>query len=1242
MDHPFQHSLMKISANATQKETPWASGILAAIWASLMAALAIATTVMAPATHALNFISGMRSVSAILPLIVCAVAIGITCITSGALDASPSLGEHHALWRSAKDELQGEVMAAGVGSTTTSQHRRSPLYLDSGATIHLDPICEGLTDYKRVAGIKVTTAQSGAGLAVRGLGDRKQGAVNLRRVHHAPGASKRLASLGQILDDHEGWEVQLTADGFQVRSTPCTCDSQVEALGYREVKPNGHRGMYAFVQPGDVAALADWEEDANTSAKPMPNSTPAFEGATTQTNVKQHIQTQPTLIIKPTKAIRDLHASLGHANLKAMQRMAKSGMLPLPKKTQTHLAMTTSMDCTHCEVGKACRKPSDFRKPWNPIETEPGAKLMCDLRIGFATEARNTGHKHFLDIIDSASHFVAVIGVTKKNEAQQALKDYIVFCENQYKTKVRVVQSDNDGSIVDGELLEWLESKGVRYVPSAPYDKELNGAPERDHRTLNDAIATLLHQSGFPPSYWELALHCFNFVKNRTHHALLPPETNPCTVIRKQRVKHQPFVPFGCKASAKVHPDTRLKDDSKVEEDMIMVGYAPKGCYKLLRSNGNIVNRSFSASSFKVDVFPYADESFWERHLEESDDNGETEQKASDRDEGGAPKQPAPARRSTRVRSKPILMSDMHIPSSRQEEERYLQAFRDEEEVNAVSAMATGSEIHEQCAAALSACAADSTCTREPTTFTEAISCPDKNHWIKAIGEELQSHLENNTWTKCPKPSGQKVIGCKWVFKIKRDQDGRPVRYKARLTAKGYSQTRGIDFDETFAPTVRFTTIRLFFALCASFGWTMRQLDVKTAYLIPELKETIFMRVPEGLDHIGAVRLNKSLYGLKQAGREWNHNLHKTLVGADLKQSAYDPCLYERFDKAGNLVALLVVYVDDILIGGKSETVKGIALQLTSVYKMTQGPVEHFLGMKVRTTAQGTIEITQGAYTRRLLERFRMDQSAAAPTPAAEERLSTKDQPSTEEERAKMSGVPYRECVGALQYLAVLTRPDIVYAVNQASRFLANPGPKHWEAVKRILRYLRGTPDDGIIYTRSPSTNLVDGFSDSDWAGDQDDRRSCSGHIFRVFGGIVAFRSKKQPTTALSSCEAELIALTMAMKEALWLRGLLVELGMQPADKPVLIHEDNQGAIALSNDAKFSNRTKHVDIKFFRVREEVKRNFVQVKYCHTSKMLADIFTKPLAKNIFRAIRNQLGMSFGKTSAEEQGYHPRAN
>jgi hypothetical protein len=438
--------------------------------------------------------------------------------------------------RRAVRSLEEEALAA-----TVSHHRdrRGLLYLDSGATIHLDPVAEGLSNYKRTTGVVITTAQAGAGLPVLGLGTRHQGSLTMKRVHHAPGASKRLASLGEICDTKAGYQVLFDADGFQVRSTPCTCNAKVEALGFRETKPDGRRGMYAFAQAQDTVAPADaegtpadakgttetvtkrkatdWSSDPNT-ANGEHHGRAAFEGATATSTKWTGLQMNPTERIGPTRNVVDLHSSLAHLGLKKMKTMTRSGMLPIDKKTQVHLSLVTHLDCEHCLAGKATRNSAEFRKPWlNPVETRPGAKLMCDIRGPFATESKSK-KKYFLDIVDRASHFVATIGLRTKDEAQEALRQYIVFCERQYNTTVRTVQSDNDGAIVDSDTLKWLQDKGIKYDPSPPHTKEMNGAPERNHRTINEAITTLLHQSGLGPSYWELAMHHFVFVKNRTAH----------------------------------------------------------------------------------------------------------------------------------------------------------------------------------------------------------------------------------------------------------------------------------------------------------------------------------------------------------------------------------------------------------------------------------------------------------------------------------------------------------------------------------------------------------------------------------------------------------------------------------------------------------------------------------------------------------------------------------------------------
>jgi len=212
----------------------------------------------------------------------------------------------------------------------------------------------------------------------------------------------------------------------------------------------------------------------------------------------------------------------------------------------------------------------------------------------------------------------------------------------------------------------------------------------------------------------------------------------------------------------------------------------------------------------------------------------------------------------------------------------------------------------------------------------------------------------------------------------------------------------------------------------------MEQLDVTTAYLIPKLEETIYMHMPPGVRHEDGdvVRLKKCLYGLKQSGKKWNQHLHNTLISQGLQQSKYDPCLYLKFDETGQLTLILVAYVDDISIGGTKAAVATLSDQLTKAYKMTRGKMNHFLGMHVKRNDNGDITISQGAYIERVLKRFNHDQCAADSTPGTE-RLSKRDEPTEgSDEQNDMTKFPYRECVGALQFLSVLTRPEITFAVN--------------------------------------------------------------------------------------------------------------------------------------------------------------------------------------------------------------------
>jgi hypothetical protein len=541
---------------------------------------------------------------------------------------------------------------------------------------------------------------------------------------------------------------------------------------------------------------------------------------------------------------------------------------------------------------------------------------------------------------------------------------------------------------------------------------------------------------------------------------------------------------------------------------------------------------------------------------------------------------------------------------------------------------------------------------KEPLSYAEAVTGPQAKDWLRAVAEELDSHKVNNTWTHVRTAKGQKVIGCKWVFKVKRDQDGNISRYKARLTAKGYSQTHGVDYNETFAPTVRFATMRIFFAITAAHNWTMSQLDVKTAYLIPKLTEDIYMKTPQGLTHDGGcVKLNKSLYGLKQASREWSGCLHEALTNqCHLTRSELDPCLYFKMEN-GTLVGIVIVYVDDILIGGTDEQVTEVSKNLRRQFNMTENDVGHFLGIRVERNKDGTILLTQDAYVDKLLTTFDMQECATRNTPAGEILKAGTPQPEGEEQEE----IPeYRRLLGALQYLSITTRPDITFAVNQAARFCQRPTRDHLTAAKRILRYLKATKHFGLKYepvrkkdgaastiaghssfrfnergakcvqqtNEAMKQDALRGFADADWATDTSDRKSQSGYVFMVYGGAVSWRSKKQPTIATSSCEAEIISLSMSMKEALWLRMLMTELKLINPDEPTKVFEDNQGAKALVSDPKFSDRSKHIDIQFLRIREEIRNKKLVIPYCSTKDMLADMFTKPLGPQLlYRNIEN---------------------
>ena len=373
-----------------------------------------------------------------------------------------------------------------------------------------------------------------------------------------------------------------------------------------------------------------------------------------------------------------------------------------------------------------------------------------------------------------------------------------------------------------------------------------------------------------------------------------------------------------------------------------------------------------------------------------------------------------------------------------------------------------------------------------------------------------------------------------------------------------------------------------------------------------------------GEEHL-VCKLNKSIYGLKQSPRCWNITLDEQLKRMGFTQSTADPCIYT---SVNGDVCHIGVYVDDIVIGGESTAkIEKIKRELNSKFDVKDlGKLTYFLGMKVeQDLEEHQTWIGQPAFIERLLKEFKMDESKPVVTPAdpSQKLLQTSDDEECVDQQQ------YQSLVGSLLYLSVCTRPDITFAVSTLAKFSAKPAQRHWTAAKRVLRYLRGTTQYGIIYRKEEEPGLI-GFSDADWAGDQNDRKSTLGYIFQVGSGAIYWKSKKQDCVALSTAEAEYVALSSATQESVWLRRLFADLGIPP-EGPTVINEDNQSTIAMTKNPQYHGRAKHIDIKHHFIKEQVSEGAIVLKYCPSEEMTADILTKSLSKEPFCKLRSIAGV-----------------
>ncbi|KAK4694238.1 putative transposase, partial [Phenoliferia sp. Uapishka_3] len=504
----------------------------------------------------------------------------------------------------------------------------------------------------------------------------------------------------------------------------------------------------------------------------------------------------------------------------------------------------------------------------------------------------------------------------------------------------------------------------------------------------------------------------------------------------------------------------------------------------------------------------------------------------------------------------------------------------------------------------------------EPT-FNQAMNGPDASEWRAAIEKERAMLRAMGTWDRSlvPLPPGRRALLTKWVLLIKRDDEGNVIKYKARLVARGDMQTPGVDYVETFAPTVRLASICVIYALAAELNLELRQFDVSSAYLHGILQEEVYLRQATGFvdpDHPHLVhRLRKSLYGLCQAGHEWNRLLHATLVEFGFVRTDSDHGVYV-YEKDGEH-CILAIHVDDGLVATKSMAFvdRFYAFLRTKFEIQDLGDVELFCGVRIRRDrAARLLTIDQRGLTRAYVERF----IGGSPTRPVASPCDTKVSlvAATPAERAQIGeNSLYSEAVGALLWLSLSTRPDIAFAVSLVARFTAAPGTPHWTAVKRIFRYLQATPNYGLRFSGHEGENgRLKAMCDADLGGDKDSRKSMSAYVFTMCGAAVDWLSRLQKSVACSTVEAEYMSLSLCARNAVWLRNLLAELG-RPQIGPTLLRGDNEGSLTLAVHPSQHQRTKHIDIHYHNTRNLVTDNIIILRWIPTREMIADMLTKPM-------------------------------
>ena len=1080
-------------------------------------------------------------------------------------------------------------------TATTKRRASDDWVIDSGASQHLSAQRDRFLDYQPISPLKI---EIGDGSEIEAIGkgnitlETDKTSITLHDVLYVPNIGTNLLSVAKAVD--HGHNLVFSPTGCQIQGTR----TRARIDGVRE-------GNIYLLRAKKFALATLSNQDTAVSSEVW-------------------------------------HRRLGHRDFgTAAQGIIQKAVVGMNVQQGDRMAIREVVDrvCETCAGGRQHRETmtGTREKAQNLLEC-----IHSDVCGPMQTMAIS-GERYFATFVDEASGRIAVTLLTNKHQVLENFAIYRRRAEKDTGKNIKKLRTDGGGEYVNKKFTAYLEEAGIAKITTPAYTPAQNGLAERTNRTLMEGARCMLIDSGLGNEFWGLAVlamaHILNRMPSRMHAGRSPIEiwTGSKPTIGYLRV-------FGCSAHVLIPAETRRKLDRK-SASCIFIGYAENQgtrVYKLfneqtrkeITSRDVVFDENASVRKGKGGVEEMEQEressrasTTMNRNLSQHESRDMLSQHTNNRNpeysNEEANKTPTPTPTSpnpdvsastddieesitlqapgtaARIRSQPIGRRE---PSPHREGDEILGNRRSQRIRKPVDLFQP---------ATWKALVART--NEEPRTLAEALASPDATKWKRAWDSEVESLQANGTWVLEELPADRKAIGCRWVFKVK--EDG---RFKARLVAKGYSQRLGVDYQETYAPVTKFTTLRILLSLVSENNWELDGMDVKTAFLHSELTETIYMEIPEGIKSNAentsrlACRLIKTIYGLKQSPRAWYGKIHSFFVQNGFIRSEEDNSLY--IHETRSLIILL--YIDDMVLAASSrESIDWAKTALNKYFDMTDlGELKIFVGIEIsRNRVQRTLKAGQGSYIKRILRDHGMEWCATVATPvdpAVHLAKTEKEFVATPENESNRQ--LYQSAVGSLMYAMLGTRPDIAYAVGIVSQHCTNPNGHHWTAVKRIFRYLAGTQELGILYGGGARSK---GFCDSDWGGSVD-RRSTSGYVFMLNGGAISWASRKQPTVALSSTEAEYIALTQAVKEILWLRTLFSELGApKHAQEICEISSDNQGAIALAKNPGFHARSKHIDIQYHFIRKhtDTDTGTITLDYCPTDNMTADVLTKGLPR-----------------------------